>query len=120
MINVRKPGQKSATNVTQACSTIATTQCLTIAKPDFAIGEVCWARIRGHPFWPAKIERIYGKSNQMVEVWWFNDYRRTRMLKAHLKPFLSNYDELKKTFENHIGLETAVKEAVIYSVNKHF
>lgn len=92
----------------------------TVAKPDFVVGDIVWAKIRGHPFWPAKIENMYGVKNHMCEILWFNDHRRTKVHKATLKFFLPNFDTHKKEFANHIGLETAAKEAVIYATSTKF
>lgn len=85
-----------------------------VALIDFMPGEVVWAKLRGHPMWPAKIDRIYGTKNQMTEVIWFNDYRRSKLLKSQLCKFHANFDEMSKHFEKHVGLETAAKEALIY------
>lgn len=74
--------------------------------------------VLGFPHWPAKIYSIYGSRNQMVEVWWFNDYRRTKMQISQMSNFFQNYEKLKPTFTNRIGLETAVKEAIIYMGEK--
>lgn len=73
-----------------------------------------WAKLKGSPYWPAKIERIYGKSNQMLEIWWFNDYGRSKILESQAQPFLKHYGEHCKLFNQHIGLEAAAKEAVMY------
>lgn len=84
-----------------------------MAKPDFMVGDIVWAKIRGSPFWPAKIERIYGQKYQMAEVYWLNDYRRTKIFITQMKKFYAHFDEFKSTFSNHLGLETAVEEALI-------
>lgn len=73
-----------------------------------------WAKIRGSPFWPAKILKIYGVRNQMVEVLWFNDYRKTKIHKAQLNKFHSNFEVHAENFDKHIGLKTAAKEALIF------
>lgn len=47
---------------------------LTVAVSEsIGIGDVVWAKIGGYPYWPCKVERIYGVRNQMVEVFWSND-----------------------------------------------
>lgn len=87
-----------------------------VALMDFKVGEVIWAKMRGYPAWPAKIERIYGANHQMVEIFWFNDYRRSKILKAQCSKFHSEFETNSKIFNKHIGLETAAKEAMIYAI----
>lgn len=81
---------------------------------DLMPGDIVWAKIKGYPYWPAKIERIFGAKNQMVEVFWFNNYKRTKMCRASCMSFLSNFDRFRSSFNNYIGLEPAAKEAIIY------
>lgn len=78
-----------------------------------------WAKIKGHPYWPAKFERIYGQKNQMVEVYWMNDYRRTKFFRTQLKKFYKHFDEFKENFSKYIGLETAARAAIIYLANRN-
>lgn len=87
---------------------------LDIAKVDFRVGDVVWAKISRYPHWPAKIERIYGVRNRMVELLWINDYRRTKVYKTQLQDFLKNFDSHREMFLKHVGLEAAAKEAMIY------
>lgn len=77
----------------------------------FKINEVVWAKIRGFPHWPAKIKAF---SNKMVVVVWFNDYRTTKLYRSQLYKFLPSFDEFAKKFNDHIGLEKAAKEGLIY------
>lgn len=83
-------------------------------RMEFVPGDIVWAKIKGYPHWPAKVERVYGVKNQMVEVFWFNNYKRTRMNKGQLLNFLTNFDRFRPDFVNHIGLEPAAKEAILY------
>lgn len=83
-----------------------------IARIEFKINEVIWAKLRGFKPWPAKICSF--PSNKMVEVIWFNDYRRTKLYKTQLFKFLQYFDEFAKNFSTTVGLETAAKEALIY------
>lgn len=90
-----------------------------IALLDFKIGDVIWAKLSGHPIWPSKIERIYGIKHQMLEIVWFNDYRRSKIYKTQAQ----NFQKHAHLFNTHIGLETAAKEAMIYigsKMNKTF
>lgn len=77
-----------------------------------------WAKISGHPNWPAKVEQIYGCRLQMAEILWFNDYRRSKVYKSQLQRFLPNEEQHSKLFDGHIGLETAAKEAMLYIASK--
>lgn len=89
-----------------------------VAKIDFKVGDVVWAKIRGCPFWPAKIERIYGVKLQMIEILWFNDYRRSKVYRTQIESFLPNFRKNSKFFKEKVGLETAAKEAVLYMTSK--
>lgn len=91
-----------------------------IVKAAFQEGEVVWAKIRGHPFWPATIECFHYGRTQMIDVRWFNDYRKTKLYTTQLQNFFPNYDSHKHLFEHHVGLECAVKEALIYIGHKKF
>lgn len=83
-----------------------------VARIDYKINEVVWAKIKGFPHWPAKLKRI--DSNKMVTVVWFNDYRTTKIYKTQLSKFLLNFEQFAHTFEQHIGLKKAAHEALIY------
>lgn len=93
---------------------------LFIAEIDFRIGDVIWAKLKGSPYWPAKVERIYGAKNQMMEVLWFNDCRRSKIFKTQGECFLKNFEKNSKFFKTHIGLETAAKEAVMFATNTKY
>lgn len=81
---------------------------------DIQMNEVVWAKISGYPEWPAKVDRIYGIRNQMCEIVWFNDYRRTKLHKGQLKNFVSDFENHRSNIPNYIGLEAAIKEALMY------
>lgn len=81
-----------------------------VAKIDFRVNEVVWAKIKGYPHWPAKIKRI--DSTKMVTVYWFNDYRITKIYKTQLTKFLINFERYALTFDQHIGLKRAAFEAL--------
>lgn len=89
-----------------------------VALPDFVVGDIVWAKLRRHPFWPARIERIYGIRNQMLEIYWMNDYRRSKIYKSQIQSFLPNFRTHSALFDAHVGLETAAKEAMLYLANK--
>lgn len=84
----------------------------------FRVGQVVWAKLRGFPCWPAKIERIGGEKKQFIEIFWFNDYRRSKVFRSQLFDFHKHFARFAIGFENHIGLETAAKEALIYLSRK--
>lgn len=84
----------------------------------FRVGQVVWAKLRGFPCWPAKIERIGGEKKQFIEIFWFNDYRRSKVFRSQIFDFHTHFVQFAAEFENHIGLETAAKEALIYLSQK--
>lgn len=83
----------------------------TVAQIEFKIGEIVWARIKGFPAWPARIKSF--PSNKMAVVYWFNDYRITKLYRTQMYKFLNNFDEFSKKFGDTVGLETAAREALI-------
>lgn len=85
-----------------------------VAVLDFKVGEVIWAKIRGYPGWPARIEQISGEKRLTYRVYWFNDYRTSTVFKSQIFKFHPNFEQYAKEFQSHIGLETAAREALIY------
>lgn len=81
-----------------------------VAKVEFTIDEIVWAKIKGFNHWPAQIGSF--PSNKMAEVIWFNDYRKTKLYRTQLFKFLPNFDEFAKKFNETVGLEAAAKEAL--------
>lgn len=84
----------------------------TIALITFKVDEVVWAKIKGHPHWPAKIKCF--PNAKMAIVVWFNDYRTTKVYRTQLHKFLINFDKFAVRFSDSIGLKTAAQEALIY------
>lgn len=84
----------------------------TIARIEFRVGEVVWAKIKGSPHWPAKILTLH--SNRRAEVVWFNDYRKTKIYQTQLFKFLIHFDEFAKKFNDTVGLKTAAQEGLMY------
>ncbi|XP_055326601.1 uncharacterized protein LOC129580316 [Sitodiplosis mosellana] len=84
----------------------------TVAQIIFKVDEVVWAKIKGHPHWPARIKCF--PSAKMAIVVWFNDYRTTKIYRTQLHKFLTNFDKFAVRFRDTIGLETAAKEGLIY------
>lgn len=91
-----------------------------IAQPQFRINEIVWAKLGHFPSWPCKIERLYGIRNQMVEVLWFNDFRRSKMHVAMIYKFFDKFQEFSKDADLRVGLNRAIKEAIIYEASRRF
>lgn len=94
----------------------------TIALMPFVIGEVVWGKIRGWPHWPARIVKIhsppYTKTPIRYEVYWFNDYRTTKLFRSQVYNYNQNYEIYTKKCETTIGLKTATREALMYIASK--
>lgn len=78
---------------------------------DFKLNETIWAKIKGHPHWPAKIKSF--PSHRMAGVVWYNDYRRTKVYKTQLFKFLTHFDQFAARFDDTVGLKAAAQEALI-------
>lgn len=78
---------------------------------EFTVGDVIWGKIRGFPHWPGKIEAI---ENGRFIVYWFNDYRRTKLSRNQMFTFYPHYDDFANKSGAKIELETAAKEALLY------
>lgn len=87
----------------------------TIAKFEFKIGEAVWCKLKGSSHWPARIISFDGRR---YDVYWFNDYRQSKVYHSQLFKFEPNIHEFSKKFEKIQGLETAAKEALIYLSQK--
>lgn len=83
----------------------------TISTIPFKVGEVVWCKIRGSPYWPAKILKF---ENRKYEVYWFNDYRRSKVFFSQLYKFEKYFTEFAKKFDSSSALETAAKEALMF------
>lgn len=83
----------------------------TVAKIEFKVGEIVWAKIKGWPTWPAQIKCF--PSAKMAEIVWCNDYRKTRLYRTQMFKFLPNFDKFAVKFDTTVGLETAAKEGLI-------
>lgn len=84
---------------------------MAVAEKDFIVGDIVWAKIKGHSHWPAKLTAQ--TSRLMVEVLWFNEYRRTKVYRSQLFEFIKNCEKFSGKFDSVIGLRTAVKEAMV-------
>lgn len=84
----------------------------TVSLIQFSMDEVVWAKLKGHPAWPAK---IVGFENKRFEILWFNDYRRSKVFRSQLFKF-NNANVEKFSKAKNVGVETAIKEAILYSL----
>lgn len=96
-------------------STVAPTNNHTVALIDFSINEVVWCKLKGSNHWPARIVAIEPKK---IEVFWFNDYRVSKVFRSQLFKFEANFKTFGKKCEKDIKLGTATKEALIYLASK--
>lgn len=82
----------------------------TVSVLEFELNEVIWAKIKGFTEWPAK---IVGIEKNKYEIFWFNDYRRSKVFRSQIKKF--NNENFEKFSKNkRLGLEAAIKEAILY------
>lgn len=95
-----------------------TNQPMAVSNEFYRVGQVVWAKLRCFPSWPAKIERICGDKKQLIEIYWFNDYRRSKVFRSQIFDFHKHFAEFAVDFDKHIGLEMAAKEALIYIARK--
>lgn len=79
------------------------------------VGEIVWGKLKGWPAWPARIKQI---SANKIEIVWFNDYRRSYVFKNQIFKFHANYEQFSKNAQTRIGLETAIKEAVLFAASR--
>lgn len=85
----------------------------TVAVPDLKLDDVVWCHLKGWPKWPAKITKIYGKTNQMLHLVWFKEYRISMVHKGQVSKFTYEPYDVKNT-----QLESAIKEAILYIKSK--
>lgn len=81
---------------------------------NYEVGEVVWAKIRGFPAWPARIEDKIGGKRLMFRIFWFNDYRYSNVYANQVFKFHNYFEQFSKPFDSHIGLETAAREALMH------
>lgn len=83
----------------------------TIARVDFRIAEIVWAKIRGFNHWPARVKSF--PNSKKVLVVWLNDYRITNIYRTQCFKFLVNFEEFAKKIDQSIGLRCAAQEGLI-------
>lgn len=95
-----------------------------VAKIPFVVNEVIWAKLRGWSYhWPARITKIFSGKVYRFEVYWFNDYRTSKIFRSQIYKFGPNFSMFSENFDNVPGLRQAAEEATVYgmrnrSVNK--
>lgn len=87
----------------------------TVALSDFAIDEIVWPKLRGSPHWPARILSI----DKKIEIFWYNDYRKSKNFKSQLFKFQANFDVFSKKSDSNTKLESAIKEALVFLKMKY-
>lgn len=115
---IQKPKSISSNTINkseQAKTVQSASQSNAVANMKFVPGEVVWCKIRGWSHWPGIIKTI---ENNKFNVLWFNDYRTSKVFHTQLFKFHLNFNEFTKKFGRVVGLETAAKEAVLYSMSK--
>lgn len=85
-----------------------------VAVPEYSIKDIVWCRIKGSCHWPARVERITStlNGNLMYEVFWYNDYRRSKVGRLQIFKFLENFERFAVKFNDVVGLKTAAFEAM--------
>lgn len=81
-----------------------------LAIREFRLNEIVWGKIKGWPHWPCKIIQFNAK-RYVVE--WLNDYRTTVVFPSQIFKFMPNFQKFSAACPKSVGLETAVKEALI-------
>lgn len=87
-----------------------------LAKLPYSVDEVVFTKLKGFPHWPSKILRL---DKNKYEVYWFKDYRTSMVFHTQIFKFLPNYKEFTTKYSKNLKFMTAVKEAIIFSKQKH-
>ena len=70
---------------------------------DFKIKELCWAKIKGYPWWPAIIRDIYNAgNNKLFFVGYFCERNGSILNESNLKKWEKNYNEFKEGISGKI------------------
>lgn len=87
----------------------------TVATLVYKINEIAWGKIKGWPHWPCRITGVDGKKYEVV---WLKDYRKSKLFHTQLYKFHANFTEFSKKSSTSVGLETAIKEALIIMASR--
>ena len=70
-------------------------------KEDFKIMELCWAKIKGFPWWPALIRDIkYSNNEKYYNIGYICESLGSDLDSSSLKKWQENYDEFKQGWTN--------------------
>jgi len=71
-------------------------------ETDFYEKELCWAKLKGYPWWPAMInKKIYSKKNSLLyEVIYLGEKEKSFLSKKYIKKWKENYPKYKTCFES--------------------
>lgn len=112
-LNDTEPAQLDCQIVdTLVAATISNPSLEALAVIEFKVKEIVWAKIKGYPAWPARIQSF--PSAKMASVIWFNDYRTTKIYRTQLFKFLKFFDRYSINFDKTIGLKKAALEGLYY------
>lgn len=87
----------------------------TLALNDFCMNEVVWGKLKGWPHWPARVTAIEGRR---YELYWFNDFRKSKVYRTQLFKFAANFETFSKHFSTSFALAKAAQEAITYLAYK--
>ena len=78
---------------------------------DFYEKELCWAKLKGYPWWPAMINnKIYSKKNSLIyEVDYLGEKEKSFLSKKYIKKWKENYPKYKTCFESKGKVEKKTK-----------
>ena len=103
-------------NPTVALANDLANESMTVANLDFAVNEIVWTKVRGFATWPARIERIITTpaGRTMYEIYWFSDYRRSKVFRLQVFKFLENFEKFAMKFDEVVDLKTAFEAMYTY------
>ena len=65
-------------------------------KQDFIVNELCWAKIKGYPWWPAIIRDIFIENNKKFYfVGYFCEKNGSALNEKNIKKWIDNYELFK-------------------------
>ena len=65
-------------------------------KHDFIVNELCWAKIKGYPWWPAIIKDIFYENNKKIYfVGYFCEKNGSPLKEKNIKKWIDNYELFK-------------------------
>lgn len=68
-----------------------------MSDDEYQKGDIVWAKLRGHPWWPAQIWKISRRrgapANTKYKCAYINDTTHSELMVSSLKPFRKFYNE---------------------------